>query len=157
MLLILPSLWSLMTGQRAVLVAGATSEAAPSVAVIAPHAGVPEVGDTVAVRSTSPDAVAVGQVADVSGESIAVQNMIRPDSWNASLTDLSGSVLAVFHGPVVTFLTALPPFSMSAAIILLIIALVAIPLRRTEPADPESPVSLPSARHIKHFTDVEQA
>jgi hypothetical protein len=157
MLLVLPTLWSLVTGQRAVLVADAADQNAPAIAVVAPHSGVPEVGETVAIRTASANAVAVGQVADVTDESIAVQDAIRPDGWNASLTDLSGSVLAVFQGPVITFLTGLPPFSMSAAIILLIIALVAIPLRRTEPAESETAGGLPSARHIKHFTDVERA
>ena len=154
MLLVLPAIWSMITGQRAVIVAGATD--ASAIAVVAPQGGTPQVGDTVAIRTASAHSVSVGQVAKVSKGSIALQDPVRPGGWTAPVADLNGSVIAVFDGPVAQALIALPPFAMSAAIIVMIIVLVAIPLRRTDPHEGEVAV-VPQVRHIKHFTDSTRA
>lgn len=155
MLLVLPMLWSVITGQRALLVDGAPREG--TIALVAPHAGVPRVGETVAVQTASARIVSLGQVADVHDESVALRDASRSDNWTAPVTALSGSVLAVFDGPVVSFLTSMPPFAMSSVLIVLIIALVAIPLRRSEPTEDEPVATLPPARHIKHFNDFTRA
>ncbi|GGE94260.1 hypothetical protein D9V28_08850 [Mycetocola zhadangensis] len=148
-------LWAALTGQRAVLVTDAVSKGESAIAVVAPQAGIPEIGDTVAVRTPTASSFAVGHVAEIKNESMAVTDAFRPDSWTAPVTDLSGSVLAVFHGPAVDFVAGLPPFTVSAAVILLIILLVAIPLHRTEPR--EAAVTVAPTRHIRNFTDYDDA
>lgn len=156
LVLIAPSLWSAVTGQQMLLTStGASGERA--IAVVAPHAETPAVGERVAVRTETVQAVQVGRVADVGSDSIALRNTERSDSWTAPLSELHGAVLAVFDGPVANFLATLPPFSLSAVIIIAITALVAIPLRRNEPNDDAEMVALPTARHIKHFHDVTHA
>ena len=154
-MLVVPMLWSLATGQRALLVDGAPREG--TIALIAPNAGTPRVGDTVAVRTAAATTVSLGRVADVREGSVALQDTFRPDTRTAPLTALGGSVLAVFDGPLALFLASMPPFVMSSILIVLIIALVAIPLRRSEPREDEDVATLPPARHIKHFNDFTRA
>ena len=155
MLLVVPMLWSLVTGQRALRVDGAPQEG--MIALIAPNAGAPRIGDTVAVPATSPTMVSLGRVADIQEEKVALRDAFRPTNWTAPVTTLSGSVLAVFDGPVAHFLARTPPFMMNSVLIILIIALVAIPLRRSEPLEDETMATVPPARHIKHFNDFTRA
>jgi hypothetical protein len=148
LLLLLPSLWSLVTGQYAVVVDGASGRNA--IALVTSHSGEPRVGDTVAVRSVAEYSVGVGTVSNVGAQGVALHDPVGRKGWTASVADIHG-VVAIYDGPVAHFLAALPPYGMSAALIVLIIALVAIPLRRSEPHAGDAPVVVPQVRHIKHF------
>lgn len=156
-LLVAPTLWSAVTGQRALRIDGASAAGTGVIAVVAPQDGLPQVGDTVAVHAQTASSVAVGLVADVTGGTIALHDAVRPDNWTASVADLRGTVLAVFDGPVIAFLAGLPPLTTSTAIILLIIALVAIPLRSTEPDGDGVAVHAPSGRHFRDFSDLSRS
>lgn len=154
LLLIGPTLWTAVTGQRTLTIEGVPSDAASSIAIVGPAASPPDVGETVVVRtSTSPFSVAVGRVAEVDGGTVALRDIVSPAAWTASVTDLSGSVLAIFDGPVAAFFAGLPPTMASTGIILLIVGLVALPLRHRDPDDAAA-VQLPFARHHKDITEL---
>ncbi|AWB87558.1 hypothetical protein [Mycetocola zhujimingii] len=154
LLLIVPTLWTAVTGQRTLRIDGAISDTARSIAIIAPAAGDPQIGQMVVVRTaTTPSSVAVGRVADVGDGTVALRDLVSPAAWTASVTDLSGSVLAVFDGPVAAFLADLPPMAASTVIIFLIVTLVALPLRKSD-LDDANAVQLPLVRHHKDIADL---
>lgn len=155
LLLVAPMLWSAVTGQRALRIDGTSAANRAVIAVVAPSTGTPQVGQTVAVHAPTASSVVVGLVDDVSNGTMALRNAVRPDNWTASVADVRGTVLAVFDGPVVGFLAGLHPLATSTALILLIIALVAIPLRVTEPK--ETAVHAPSGRHLRQFSDLSRS
>ena len=151
LMLVAPLLWSAATGQRALPVDG-LSHARAAVAVIVPTNGMPKVGETVAVHASTASSVVVGLVDEVGNGTMALRDAVRSDNWTASVADVRGTVLAVFEGPFVRFLAGLHPLMTSTVIILLIITLVAIPLR-VEETD-EVTVHAPLGRHIKQFSDL---
>lgn len=154
LLLILPTLWTAVTGQRTLRIEGGLSDAARSIAIIAPAVGDPQIGQMVVVRTaTTSSSVAVGRVADIGDGTVALRDLVSPAAWTASVTDLSGSVLAVFDGPVAAFFADLPPTAASTVIIFLIVALVALPLRRSD-QDDENVVQLPLGRHHKDIAEL---